>query len=166
MKVAQSCPTLWDPMDCSLPDCSVHGILQARILEWLAIPRSQHSFPCLQSFDHALPSAWAILSSGSEIHLKISFSYANLIIIAVCVCVCVCLSVTQSCPTLWDPMDCSLPGSSVHGIPQARILEWVAIHSPGDLPEPGIKPRSPALQVDSLLTKPPGKAPIIIANNC
>ena len=43
-----------------------------------------------------------------------------------CVCVCVCL-VTQSCPILWDPMDCSLPGSSVQGISQARILEWVAI---------------------------------------
>ena len=35
--------------------------------------------------------------------------------------------VTQSCLTLCNPMDCSLPGSSVHGIPQARILEWVAI---------------------------------------
>ena len=37
--------------------------------------------------------------------------------------------VTQSCPTLSDPMDCSLPGSSVHGILQARLLEWVAIAS-------------------------------------
>ena len=35
--------------------------------------------------------------------------------------------VVQSCPTLWDPMDCSLPGSFIHGIFQARILEWVAI---------------------------------------
>ena len=35
--------------------------------------------------------------------------------------------VAQSCPTLWDPMDYSLPGSSVHGILQARVLEWVAI---------------------------------------
>ena len=35
--------------------------------------------------------------------------------------------VTQSCPTLWDPMDCSLPGSSIHGIFQARILKWVLI---------------------------------------
>ena len=35
--------------------------------------------------------------------------------------------VAQSCPTLCDPMDCSLPGSSAHGILQARILEWVAI---------------------------------------
>ena len=33
----------------------------------------------------------------------------------------------QSCPTLWDPMDCRLPGSSVHGIFQARVLEWGAI---------------------------------------
>ena len=36
---------------------------------------------------------------------------------------------TQSCLTLWDPIDCSLPGSSVHRILQARILEWVAISS-------------------------------------
>ena len=35
--------------------------------------------------------------------------------------------VAQSCPTLCDPMDCSLPGSSLHGILQARVLEWVAI---------------------------------------
>ena len=35
--------------------------------------------------------------------------------------------VAQSCPTLSDPMDCSLPGSSVHGVFQARVLEWVAI---------------------------------------
>ena len=35
--------------------------------------------------------------------------------------------VAQSCPTLHDPMDCSLPGSSIHGIFQARVLEWVAI---------------------------------------
>ena len=35
--------------------------------------------------------------------------------------------VAQSCPTLGDPMDCNLPGSSVHGIFQARVLEWVAI---------------------------------------
>ena len=53
-------------------------------------------------------------------------------------------------------MDCSLPGS-VHGILQARILEWVAIPSPGDLPNPGIKPGSPALQADSLPSEPPGK---------
>ena len=55
-------------------------------------------------------------------------------------------------------MDCSLPGSSVHGISQARILEWGShFLPPGDLPDPGIKHVSPALQVDSLLSEPPGK---------
>ena len=48
-------------------------------------------------------------------------------------------------------MDYSLPGSSVHGIPQAGILEWVAIPSPEDLPDPEIETASPTLQVDSLL---------------
>ena len=46
--------------------------------------------------------------------------------VCVCVCVCVCVIVTQVCPTLCNPMDCNPPGSSVNGILQARILEWVA----------------------------------------
>jgi len=48
--------------------------------------------------------------------------------------------VTLSCLTLCGPVDCSPPGSSVHGILQARILEWVVISSPGDIPKPGIEP--------------------------
>ena len=44
--------------------------------------------------------------------------------------------VTQLCPALWNPMDCSLPGSSVHGILQLRILEWVAIPFPGESSQP------------------------------
>ena len=44
-KTAQSCPTLCDPMDCSLPGSSVHGILQSRIPEWVAISSSRRSFP-------------------------------------------------------------------------------------------------------------------------
>ena len=71
--------------------------------------------------------------------------------------------VAQSCATqtVCDPMDCSPPGSSVHGIFQARTLEWVSpFPSPGDLSDPGIKPRSPALQAGSLPSEPPGKPPI------
>ena len=49
----------------------------------------------------------------------------------------------KSCLTLCDPMDCSLPGSSIHGIFQARILEWVAIPSPGDLPTQESNPGFP-----------------------
>ena len=54
-------------------------------------------------------------------------------------------------------LDCSPPGSSVHGIVQERALEWVAVCLPGDLPDPGIEPRSHALQADSLQSEPPGK---------
>ena len=46
----------------------------------------------------------------------------------------------QSCLILCNPMDYSLPGSSIHGISQARILEWIAISFSGDLPDPGIEP--------------------------
>ena len=67
------------------PGSPVPGILQARILEWVAI-----------SFSSALK--WNVKVKS-----------------------------LKSCPTLSDPMDCSLPGSSVHGVFQARVLEWVAI---------------------------------------
>ena len=70
----------------------------------------------------------------------------HILMLTVYMCVCVC-SIAQSCLTLWDPMDCSLPGSSVNGSFQARTLEWVAVSSsrgssPGDPPYPGVKPRS------------------------
>ena len=71
-----------------------------------------------------------------------------------------CAQQRQACPTLLDPMDCSPPGSSVRGILQARIPEWVAVPSSRDLPNSGIEPMSPgspALQAESLATKPPGK---------
>ena len=66
-------------------------------------------------------------------------------------CACMCAHLLQWCPTLCDPMDCSPPGSSVHGILQAKILEWVAMPSSRDLPNPGTKHMSSALQVGSLL---------------
>ena len=59
--------------------------------------------------------------------------------------------------TLCDPMDYSPPGFTVHGILQARILEWLPFPPPGDLPNPGIEPQCPALQADSLPSEPPGK---------
>ena len=74
------------------------------------------------------------------------------------------IEVAQSCQTLCDPVDCSPTGSTVHGILQARILEWVAISfsrgssRPRDLPDPGIEPRSPTLQADALTSEPPGKS--------
>ena len=64
--------------------------------------------------------------------------------------------VAKSCPT-HNPIDYSLPGSSVHGISQARILKWLPLPSPGDLPNPGAEPGSPVLPADALLTEPSAK---------
>ena len=90
-----------DPMDHSLPGSSVHGILQARILEWVTIPFSRGS-------------------PRPRDRIQVSFIIEGFFTI--------CESeVAQSCPTLCNHMDCSLPGSSVHGVSQARILEWAAI---------------------------------------
>ena len=67
--------------------------------------------------------------------------------------------VTESHPTLYDFMDCSPPGSSVHGNFQARILEWVAISYSRDLPDPGIEAMSPPLAGRFFTTELPGKPP-------
>ena len=64
------------------------------------------------------------------------------------------MKVSQSCPSLCDSMDCTPLGSSVHGILQARILEWVAISF-----SKRIEPRPPALQADSLPSESPGNHP-------
>ena len=72
--------------------------------------------------------------------------------------------VAQSCPTLCNPVDCSPPGSSIHGDSLDKDT-GVGCHAPllGNLPNPGIKPRSPALQTDSLPSEPPdaGKCRLI-----
>ena len=70
-------------------------------------------------------------------------------------CVCVCMHV-QSCPTLCNHMDCSLPGPLSIGFPRHEHWSGLLWHPPGDLPNPGIEPEpttpvSPALQADSLL---------------
>ena len=90
-------------MDCSPPGFSVHGILQARTLEWVAIPFSRGS-------------SW--LRNQTQVCISGRFS-------TVWATAAAAAKSLQSCPTLSDPMDCSLPGSSIHGIFQARV--WVAI---------------------------------------
>ena len=70
----------------------------------------------------------------------------------------VVLCCAKSCPTLETPWSVAHQALLSMGILQARILEWVAMSSPsGDLPNPGIERRSPALQSDSLLSEPPGE---------
>ena len=72
--------------------------------------------------------------------------------------------VTQSCPTLCNPTDRSPPGSSVHGISQAGVYSVLPLPSSGDLPDPGIKPKSPTPEVDSLPSQPPGTPPLNVSH--
>ena len=72
------------------------------------------------------------------------------------------MKVAQSCLTLGNPMDYGLPGSSAHGIPQTRILEWVAIPSSRGSFQPRDQTQVSALQADSLLSEPPGKPSFFI----
>ena len=68
-----------------------------------------------------------------------------------------CCLVTKVCWAFFYQLDCSSPGSSIHGVSQARILEWVAISFSKDLPEPGIEPASPELAGGFFTTEPEGK---------
>ena len=67
------------------------------------------------------------------------------------------LLVAQLCLTLGNPLDCSLPAFSDHGIFREEYWSGLPCPFPGDLQDPGIKPGSPALQADSLPSEPPGK---------
>ena len=74
----------------------------------------------------------------------------TIILVNMCTCV---LSWFSSVRLFCNPMDCGPPDSSVHGILQAGILEWLPCPPPEDLPDPGIEPMSPELQLDSLQYK-------------
>ena len=107
---------LFDPMDCSPPGSSVHGIFQARLLEQVAISCSRgSSWPRDGSNLHFLSSC-----IGRQI-LYLFAIWEALIQTAAAA------KSLQSCPTLCDPIDGSPPGSPVPGMLQARTLEWVAI---------------------------------------
>ena len=127
-EVAQSCPTLCNPMDCSLPGSSLHGIFQARILEWGAISFSRGSS---QHRNRTRVSRTVLL-----LLLLSHFSHVRL---------------------------CATPQTPAHQAPPSlgfsKQEHWsgVPFPSPGDLPNPGIEPRSPTLQADALPSEPPGK---------
>ena len=116
-KSLQLFPILCDPMDGSSPGSSVHGIFQARILLLLlshfscvrlcATPETA-THPAAPSLEFSRQEHWSGLPFPSPVHESES-------------------EVAQSCPTVRDPMDCSLTGSPVHGIFQAKVLEWGAI---------------------------------------
>ena len=102
LKVAQSCLTLCDPMD-----YTVHGILQARILEWVAFPFSRGIFPIQGSNLGLLHCRWILY--------QLSYQGSP----SIC-----CCAVTESCLIPCDPMDCSIPGFPV----LHYLLEFAQTH--------------------------------------
>ena len=129
---AQSYWTLWDPMDCSPPGFSVHGILQARILE--TIPFSRRS-------------------SQPRDHNWVSWTAGRFCTIWTTLC-----SFAQSCPTLrhyeLKPARLLCPWEFF----RQEYWSGLSCPPPGDLPNQRIKPRSPTLQMDSLPSEVPEKA--------
>ena len=128
-EVAQSCPTLSDPTDCSLRGSSVYGIFQARVLEWGAIAFSAPTVYRGSNFS----ASCQYLSSFVVLKLKRVCFYRNFKLPGVkftklfWLSRSTCFLHIPACLTLFYPLDCSCPGSSVHRILQARIVEWVAI---------------------------------------
>ena len=123
-----------DPMDCSPPVSSVHRILQARILEWVAMPSSRGSSPprdqtsisCTagEFFNH-----WATWEAQKEVMAN-KFSSVQF------------SSVAQLCPTLCDPMNCSTPGLPVHH--QLPEFTQTHVHRVGDAVQPSHPLSSPS----------------------
>ena len=133
----QGSPVCYSPWGCRRSDMTER-------LNWTEVWRKTRAF-CTPKLQHC----WE--SPGKPEH-ALSVGQKSLY----CPPVEVKVLVTQSSLILFDPMDCSLPGSSVHGILQVRILDWLSIPLSSWFSWPGIKPRSPALQADSLPSEPPG----------
>ena len=117
----QLCLTLCNFMGGSPPGSSVLGIFQARILKWVAISSSRGSSQT-RNLQCLLHCRW-LLYALSYIKSRSKILFADDIIIYLKTW----SKVAQSCLTLCSPMYCRLPGSSILGIFQARVLEWVAI---------------------------------------
>ena len=116
-EVAQSCPTLSDPMDCSLPGSSVHGIFQARVLEWGAIAFSD------QSRQHIKKQRRYFANKGPSSQVKMKS-----------------LSPVRLFATPWTAA-CQVPPSM--GYSRQEYWSGLPFTSPGDLPDPGIESGSP-----------------------
>ena len=112
-KLLQLCLTLFDPMDCNSLGFSVHGVSRARISEWVAVISSREY-------------SWPWDRTSNFLHL-LHWQVGSLPLVPPGKPQIIIMMVIQSCPTLCNPIGYSLPGSSVHGILLARIVEWVAI---------------------------------------
>ena len=140
-------------MCCSSTDFPVHGILQARILEWVAISFSGESSQprdrtCISAISRIGTRFFFTTSITVEAKSHLQQHYS-------------CGGggglVTKLCPTLATPWIVALQTPLSMGFPRQEYWGGLPFPSPGDLPDPGIEPGSPALQVNSLPTEPPGK---------
>ena len=136
MKVVQSCPTL-----CNLMDSTIHRLLQARIMEWVALsfsrgssqPRDRTQVSCIAG---GFFTSWAT----REAHLVVSDSLAT-------------------------PWTVNCQASLSMEFSRQEYWSGLPCPPPGDLPNPGMEIRSPASQVDSLPTKSPGKPNLVASPN-
>ena len=191
-EVAQSCPTLCYPVECSPPGSSVYGIFHARILEWVAVsfsrgssqPRDRTQVSCITGRCFNL---WATREAlGHMVVLFLVFKESSILFSIVTVSICSYhishgkahfspstlwellwllfghYVMTSSFDTLWT-IACQAPLS----MELPRQQHWIGLPfpSPGDLPDPGIKPSSPLLAGRFFTTEPQGKS-ILWENRC
>ena len=126
-----------DPTDWSPPGFSVHRIFQAKIVEWVAVSYSRASsrprdWTCVSCVGREILYHWAHSESESE--------------------------VAQLCLTLCDPWTVAHQAPLSVGFSRQEYCSGLPFPSPGDLPNPGIEPRSPTLQADVLPSEPPRKS--------
>ena len=127
-EVTQSCLTLSDPMDCSLPGSSIHGIFQATVLEGGCHCLLHDSI--LKSRDITLPTKACLVKA--MVFPVVMYGCESWTIKKAAAAAAKSL---RSCPTLCDPMDCSPPGFSVHGI--SRQEHWSGLPFPSPMHESG-----------------------------
>ena len=137
-------------MDCSPLGSSVHRIFQARILEWVTIILLQGIFPTQELNPHLV---WLLHCRQILYPLSCQGSPKMKFVIVV-------VLIARSCPTLFDPMNWSPPGSSVHRFSRQEYWRGLPFPTQGDLPAQMIRamsPIPPVLQVDSLPLSHGGK---------
>ena len=135
--VAQSRPPLCDPLYWSPPGSSVHGILQVRILEWVVIPFSGgFSFPRDQTWVSRIAGRFFTVLTDWKPTVR------KKVIELTFLCSHQFSSVAQSCLTLCDPINCSMPGLPVHH----QLLEFTQthVHQVGDVIQPSHPLSSPS----------------------
>ena len=137
---------------------ALSSLLHASNLHWSSLSHMViYMFQCYSlksSHPHLLPHSPKVCS----LHLCLFCCLAYRIVTVFLKSIGKESEVSQSCLTLCDPMDCSLPGSSVHGIFQAIVLEWIYFSFSRGSSQHRDQTQSPTLYTDALPSEPPGKS--------